>query len=96
VRVELSEEAHAQVLEIDTWWREKRPAAPDLFTNELDQALAKLEQSPMIGSPYEAGVKSVRRLLLRRTHYYLYFVEREERLQVVAVWSVYRGRGPTL
>lgn len=94
MKVELSEEAHAQVLEIDAWWRENRPAAPDLFTTELDQALAKLEQSPTIGSRYEAGVRSVRRLLLRRTHYYLYFVDREERLQVVAVWSVYRGRGP--
>jgi hypothetical protein len=36
VRVELSEEADAQVDEIDIWWRENRLAAPDLFTDELE------------------------------------------------------------
>lgn len=96
MKVELSEEAHAQVKEIDAWWRENRLAAPDLFTHELDQAVLMLEQSPTVGSRYEAGAKSVRRVLLRRTHYYLYFVDRDDSLYVVAVWSVYRGRGPKL
>jgi hypothetical protein len=42
------------------WWRENRPGAPDLFTNELDHALVKLEQAPTIGTRYEAGMKTVR------------------------------------
>ena len=71
MRVELSEEARAQVKEIDAWWRENRLAAPDLFTHELELAVGLLEQSPKVGSRYEAGAKSVRRVLLRRTHYYL-------------------------
>ena len=96
MKVDLSEEARAQAHEIDAWWRENRPAAPELFTNELADALTKLEQKPNLGTPYEAGTKKVRRVLLRRTHYHLYFVEEADSLFVVAVWSVYRGRGPTL
>lgn len=92
MKVELSEEAHAQVQEIDAWWCENRRAAPDLFADELDQALLMLEQKPMLGTHYEA----VRRVLLRRSHHHLYFVEQAQRLYVLAVWSVYRGRGPKL
>jgi hypothetical protein len=43
VKVELAHEACEQVRTIDAWWRANRPAAPDLFTNELAHALTKLE-----------------------------------------------------
>jgi plasmid stabilization system protein ParE len=94
VRVELSDEAHAQVQEIDVWWRDNRLASPDLFTAELDQALAVLEASPALGSPYVARATRVRRLLLPRTHYHLYLVDGADRVLVVAVWGAFRGRGP--
>ncbi|MBX3199604.1 MAG: hypothetical protein KF894_15825 [Labilithrix sp.] len=86
MRVELSDEAHAQVQEIDAWWRENRRA-------ELAQAPLMLEQKPMLGTRYEARARAGRPVLLRRTHYHFDFVER---LYVVAVWSAYRGRGPKL
>jgi plasmid stabilization system protein ParE len=38
----------------------------------------------------------VRRLLLRRTRYHIYFVEEPHRVLVVAVWGANRGRGPDL
>jgi plasmid stabilization system protein ParE len=96
LKVELSEEARAQAKQIDAWWRENRDGAPDLFTDELDQALAMLERKPSLGSPYEAGTKRARRLLLRRTHYHVYVVDQGERLFVVAIWSAFRGRSPIL
>ena len=96
MRVELSDEAHAQVRTVDVWWRENRLAAPDLFSTELRLALTALEQMPTLGTPYEAGTKKVRRLLLRRTHYHVYFVEQNAALYIVAVWSAFRGRGPSL
>jgi plasmid stabilization system protein ParE len=96
VKVELSREAQAQAEEIDAWWRENRRAAPDLFTMELEQAAAMLEQSPTLGSPYRAGRNAVRRVLLPRTHCHLYFVDQADRVYVVAVWSAFRGRGPRL
>ena len=53
MKVEFSGEARAQVERADAWWRENRPAAPDLFANELDQALIALEGTPGLGLRYE-------------------------------------------
>jgi len=96
VKVELSEEAHEQLREIDTWWRAHRRVAPNLFTDELDVALLALAEMPTLGVSYHAGTRTVRRLLLRRTHYHLYFVQEAERVFVLAVWSAFRGRTPKL
>jgi plasmid stabilization system protein ParE len=96
VKVELSDEALAQVNEIDEWWRLNRPKAPDLFTRELEQTLAALESTPTLGVAYGAGSKTVRRLLLHRTHYHLYFAEQGDALVVIAVWNAFRGSGPRL
>jgi plasmid stabilization system protein ParE len=73
VKVELSDEAKAEVARVDAWWRENRPAAPDLFVDELEQALLALQDAPAIGTGY-VPKPGVRRLLLKRTHYHLYFV----------------------
>ncbi len=94
MKVELSDEAHAQVKEIDAWWRANRRAAPDLFAAELHDALTMLEASPTLGSPYVARATRVRRLLLAGTHYHLYLRDGVDRVFVVAVWSAFRGRGP--
>ena len=97
MKVELSAEAQAQVEKIDSWWRRHRQLSPDLFTQELEGAFRALGEVPTLGVRYEAGRPSVRRLLLRRSHYHLYFVqERDDRLYIVAVWSAFRGRGPKL
>jgi plasmid stabilization system protein ParE len=69
VKVELSEEAEAQVATIDAWWRENRQAAPDLFSNELDRMLKTLGEMPSLGTAYQARRGTIRRVLLRRTHY---------------------------
>lgn len=65
MKVELSEEADEQVRQIDAWWRQHRRAAPDLFTDELDRALLALGEMPAVGTIYQVGTRSVRRLLLR-------------------------------
>ena len=96
MNVELSEEAEGQVDEIDAWWRANRLAASDLFAGELEQALADLGALPSLGTIYEVGTQTVRRLLLYRSHYHLYFVHEPDRIYVVAVWSALRGRGPKL
>ena len=96
MKVELSDEADAQVAEIDAWWRMNREKAPGLFTDELEKALDDLGSTPSLGVVYRRGDPAVRRLLLERTHYYLYFIEQADRIYVVAVWSCFRGRGPRL
>ncbi len=95
MRVELSAEAEAQVKRIDDWWRVHRPSAPDLFVEELEEALLALEQAPALGARYPRQ-PHFRRLLLRRTRHHLYIVNEQERVYVAAVWSTSRGRGPRL
>jgi hypothetical protein len=52
VKVELSDEAHAQVKEIDAWWRENHLAAPDLFTRRSD---ARREEPSSPSHPSQRG-----------------------------------------
>jgi hypothetical protein len=42
-RVGFSRVAEAQVDTIESWWRENRPAAPEMFLSELDAAVRLLE-----------------------------------------------------
>ena len=56
------------------WWRENRPAAPDLLEQELQSVLALVASAPTLGAvARDARVKDVRRVLLRRTRYHVYY-----------------------
>ena len=86
-----------QVIAISEWWRENRTAAPDLFRQELEGAIDLLEQSPDSGRRYPgAGVPGLRRLLLPKTRYHVYYVHDSATalVLILAVWSAVRGRGP--
>ena len=56
-------EADTQIRAIGDWWRNNRPAAPDLFSEELAHCFVLLAQAPMIGKPYRrhASVAGLRR-----------------------------------
>ena len=76
-----------------------RPSARDLFARELAGALRLLLRAPGVGVAY--GPKSgdgVRRLILQRTGYHVYYVHDSEQqvLGILAVWSCRRGRPPSL
>jgi plasmid stabilization system protein ParE len=99
VKLRFSGPARRQASDIDTWWRENRPSSPDLFARELRDARLMLEGAPESGTPYSVpGDRSYRRVVLRRTKAHLYyFLDHENgHIEVAAVWSMYRGRGPTL
>lgn len=99
VRVKLSLRAQKQVKEIQRWWQGNRPKAPKLFREELGHAIDALALSPLQGVPYlEPEVPGLRRLLLMRTSYHLYYSIRDEGSLVVieAVWHAARGQGPDL
>ena len=84
---------------IDAWWRRHRPSAPDLFAHELTGALRLLAKAPEIGVPYGPRASlGVRRLLLQRARYHLYYAHDQEHdiLGVLAIWSCRRGRAPSL
>ena len=68
---------------------------PELFLNELERMLAVVALMPGLGAPATSGrAPGVRRVLLRRTRYYVYYRARAESLVVLAVWHAARGTGP--
>lgn len=99
MKVIFSPAAARQADEIDLWWRDHRANAPDAFTEELASALVALAATPRLGPLYARAKRpGVRRLLLRRAGYHLYYVVDGVRAVVTirAVWHSARGRGPTL
>ncbi len=83
----------------DAWWRENRQAAPSLLAEELATALRMLRNVPEMGAPYgPMADDGVRRLLLSRTRYHVYYayVPEERLIGVLALWSCLRGKPPSL
>ena len=99
----ITETARAQLDEVAAWWLENRPAAPELFENELAAALGVLTTVPRAGSLYaHPRAAGIRRLLLLRCRYHLYYsIEPEtdgpgEIVTIVSLWHTRRGAGPAL
>ena len=88
--------ADAQILAIDAWWREHRDKAPDLFEQELSLAFRTLAVAPGVGKRYPHPAEQIRRVLLRSTRHHVYYVERDDRVVVLAVWGAVKGSGPDL
>lgn len=98
-RIELSADAAAQIRAIGDWWNGNRPAAQDLFREELAATLEMLQSAPESAPPYPfPRIPGLRRMLMQRTRYHVYFTYHENRalIFVHAVWHASRGRGPRL
>jgi plasmid stabilization system protein ParE len=91
--------ALAQSRLIEHWWRDHRPSAPDLFTDELARAVQLLAVTPAIGPPYREEPRyEVRRLVLRRTKCAVFYQVDDASLEIsiVAIQHAARGRRPRL
>ena len=91
--------AVAQLDRIAEWWAVNRPEVPDLFAEEFAAALTRLRTNPGAGAPYRVGPHpEVRRLLLPRTRYHVYYLSADavDRVVVLAVWHTARGGKPVL
>lgn len=97
-RVEFSPEAGEQAERVASWWIENRPAAPTLFRDELAAAVSRLEASPRSGTFYELAPMPMRRLLMPRSRYHIYYTVEETTalVRIHAVWHASRGHGPPL
>ena len=97
--VVLAPAAQAQARKIAAWWRENRPSVPDLFDDEVEAVLERLADAPKTGLSYlTVRGQLIRRILMPRTSYNVYFEIHEEQslVRLVAVWHAARGRGPRL
>jgi plasmid stabilization system protein ParE len=97
LRIRVSARAASQIRKAAEWWAENRPAAPGAVRTDIGEALALLAQQPGIGAAY-AGARTVgvRRLLVGRIRYFIYYRATQHTLDVLAVWHVSRGKQPSL
>jgi plasmid stabilization system protein ParE len=83
--------ATRDIVEINAWWRDNRPAAPDLFLLELRATVSIAALSPTLGAPAgDLRLAGVRRLILPRTRYHVYYRVAGQVLEILAVWHAVR------
>ena len=91
--------AQAQIDEVVAWWKTNRQAAPMLVLDEFEAATERLSTAPLSGAIYRQPVfRLVRRLLLPRSRYHIYYEVHETTglVEIVAFWHAARRRGPHL
>jgi plasmid stabilization system protein ParE len=93
----LTTAAHAQLRQAQDWWNLNRPEAPGYIDEEFGRALVTLQEYPRAGN-IDPGFPNgtVRRLYLRRIHYFLYYRVQEQMLEIVAFWHTSRGNKPPI
>jgi plasmid stabilization system protein ParE len=99
LRIEFSPDALGQLRAIRDWWPINRPSAPELLHEELVATLETIRSSPHVAKVYQfSAIPGLRRALMPRTRYHLYFTFHEERalIFVHAIWHASRGQGPPL
>ena len=69
-----------------------------MLSDELESAYALIQDLPLAGEAVpHTRIRHVRRVLLGRTQYYLYYAVVDERtIRVLALWHTSRGRRPAL
>lgn len=81
----------------DRWWMENRPAAPSLFSDELELALELLQDHPLAGSRVEGlslSLGEVRRVVLGYSRFLLFYRVEGDAIQVLRVYQTNRGDRP--
>jgi plasmid stabilization system protein ParE len=99
MKVVFSKRADRDVDRIDAWWRDNRPAAPDLFVHEITDAVSRLENpGAILGIEKRSRRGTVLfRLLLERTEQHVYFRrDNPSLITVLCVWGARRRRAPKL
>ena len=95
LRIEITDDAQAQISAAAAWWAQHRPAAPGAIHEELDWVLDLLRVQPDIGTlARRATLSGVRRVTLSRIRYYVYYRVVGDALQVLAFWHTSRGSRP--
>ena len=85
MKVRLTPRALSEAKRIKTWWRENRPAAPDLFDDEMAVAIDEIRSMPTIGTLYSATLGApVRRVLMPATQNHVYYAVHRDQIVVVS------------
>ena len=97
LRIEITDDAQAQLAAPVTWWAANRPMAPGAVLDELDRILGLLRVHSAMGArARRTALSEVRRVTLSRIRYYVYYRVADDALQVLALWHTSRGQPPAL
>jgi plasmid stabilization system protein ParE len=91
--------AARQIQEAADWWQTHREGSPAALTEDLVRALDLIFRQPGVGKPImNERLSGVRRLLLPRVGYFLFYrvAPRKQVVQVLAFWHASRGSRPKL
>lgn len=95
MKVRLAPRALSEAERCKTWWRNNRPASPDLFDEEMAAAIERIGAAPALGVLYPSNFgRTVRRVLLPKTQNYVHYLVRDDEVVVVSAWGAPRRRGP--
>ena len=93
----ISADAELQLAAIRSWWRANRSAAPDLFDREVDATVEMLREAARSFPVYRTESDAeIRRALLPRSRFAVYFSIEPDAVLIVAVWHTARGSGPPI
>ncbi len=98
MKLRLTPRALADAKRLKRWWTQHRTKAPDLFEQELDDALKSILAMPTLGRVYEHEGRDVglRRVLMQKTGHHVYYAVEADEIVVIAVWGARKERGPKL
>jgi plasmid stabilization system protein ParE len=99
VIVEFRAEARVQAAARRAWWIANRPAAAEMFDEELASAMGDLAERPAsIPVLMYRDQVAVRRWLLPKTRCHVYYVVDESRgvVEILSLWGASMGRAPPL
>jgi len=75
--------AQAELEEAIGYYESQKRALGLDFQSEVERTVARVQQAPQIGSPYKAT--ELRRYLVRRFPYIIFYAELEESIWIVAI-----------
>jgi len=89
--------AEQEIREAAAWWQANRPAARSLLHDEVTRGFELITNHPGIGAQAVAtSLLGVRRLLLYRVSYHLYYRIEHDTVEVLALWHTSLGDRPPL
>lgn len=96
-RITVSPQAIRQIDTALQWWTDNRSGVPGLLASEIETAFGRLQLHPTAGEQVRSRHGgSIRRLILRRSRYWLYYFVSENEIEVLALWHQNRGVLPPL
>lgn len=95
----LTKSAAAAIREASEWWAANRQAVPTALVDDLETALALISVQPGIGARATSmGLDGVRRVLLARIRYHVYYrvSPAGTQIEILAFWHTSRGSDPPI